>query len=569
MEKLLERFETFEKQKDILNLQEGVEKIMTHRPPSMSTIDDSEFFGRDDEKKISRSFFQRSNVHAFRFIMHDLMVDLANFVSRKKFIQMERNKFYEIEMMKQTRHVTVPLESCDIDELFKSISKGTCMQLNIYDCPELGSSLPMMPNVTKIRISCCKKLPGFKSSNSDHRYVPANLRDLNVGHCGNLEFLPPYRYEFLQYLSIENSSNSFELLNIDSFPNIKYVQILNCENVESFSQFNSPINSLSFLSFYNCPNFTLLPDNNFLCPILTQLKLLNCCKLRFLPEKLPILLPSLQQLVIDDCPELESLPKLGLPLSLCELRIERCDKVIASRKNWNLETLPNLISLEFGGYRGEDMVSFLEQGFLPTSLISLKINDIACLKTLNDNGGFQELTSLKELHVSNCPNLQTLPVKGLPPSFEGSLPPSFESFKIYNCPLLEENYEWEEENSYSSSKKISCITQPQVTIRSQHQELITPHKQSFSWFGPKALFHSSMSEVSLQSILHVDTPISGRFLNRLMPEAENLKAQIKTYTVAHPASEIQANRVQLQLRDLKERQNYESLKKIKKKTVQT
>ncbi|KAF4356699.1 hypothetical protein F8388_010921 [Cannabis sativa] len=471
MEKLLERFETFEKQKDILNLQEGVEKIMTHRPPSMSTIDDSEFFGRDDEKKISRSFFQRSNVHAFRFIMHDLMVDLANFVSRKKFIQMERNKFYEIEMMKQTRHVTVPLESCDIDELFK--------------------------------------------------YVPANLRDLNVGHC------------------------------------------------ESFSQFNSPINSLSFLSFYNCPNFTLLPDNNFLCPILTQLKLLNCCKLRFLPEKLPILLPSLQQLVIDDCPELESLPKLGLPLSLCELRIERCDKVIASRKNWNLETLPNLISLEFGGYRGEDMVSFLEQGFLPTSLISLKINDIACLKTLNDNGGFQELTSLKELHVSNCPNLQTLPVKGLPPSFEGSLPPSFESFKIYNCPLLEENYEWEEENSYSSSKKISCITQPQVTIRSQHQELITPHKQSFSWFGPKALFHSSMSEVSLQSILHVDTPISGRFLNRLMPEAENLKAQIKTYTVAHPASEIQANRVQLQLRDLKERQNYESLKKIKKKTVQT
>ncbi|XP_060968296.1 putative disease resistance RPP13-like protein 1 [Cannabis sativa] len=98
---------------------------------------------------VSRSFFQHSNVHAFRFIMHDLMVDLANFVSRKKFIQMERNKFYEIELMKQTRHVTVPLESCDIDELFKSISKGTCMRTILPVGPFIYTSNEFAQHVLK------------------------------------------------------------------------------------------------------------------------------------------------------------------------------------------------------------------------------------------------------------------------------------------------------------------------------------------------------------------------------------------------------------------------------------
>ncbi|XP_062117674.1 putative disease resistance RPP13-like protein 1 [Humulus lupulus] len=362
-------------------------------------------------------------------------------------------------------------------------------ELRIFKCPELGSSLPMMPNVNEVSIHQCAKLAGFKSCNGvqnfDQRCVPANLRNLFISHCDNIEFLPPYEYESLQQLSIENFSSSFELLHIGSFPNIRKVEIQNCEYVESFSQFNSPINSISTLSIHRCPNFTLLPDSNLHCPILTQMELSDCSKLRFLPEKLPTLLPSLQELVIYDCPELESLPRFGLPLSLRELTIKDCDKVIASRKNWNLRALPNLISFDFGWYKGEDMVSFLEQGLLPTSLTSLKIDGVACLKTLDDKG-FQELTSLKELHIYGCPNLQSLPVKGVPPSFESSLPPSFESFILCGCSLLEANYEWKEEEYY---KKISCIPQSQVPISSQPQPQvpISPQKQSFSWFGPKAL----------------------------------------------------------------------------------
>ncbi|XP_062119316.1 putative disease resistance RPP13-like protein 1 [Humulus lupulus] len=339
-------------------------------------------------------------------------------------------------------------------------------ELDIFSCPELGSWLPMMPNASKVSIYWCEKLAGFRSCNGlqnvDQWCVPANLRNLHISCCGSIEFLPPDKYECLQELSIKYSSSYFELLHIDSFPNIRKVNIYNCKNVESFSQFNSPIYSLSTLYIEGCPNFTLLPDSNFHCPILTQLELSCCNKLRFLPVKLPSLLPSLQELVIYDCPELESLPRFGLPLSLRELTIQGCDKVIASRMSWNLRALPNLISFHFGHYKGEDMASFLEQGFLPATLTSLTIDGIDCLKTLDDKG-FQELTSLKELHICGCPNLQALPVKGVPPSFESSLPPSFGSFFMCDCPLLDAKYEWKYEDDY---KKICCIPRPQVPISS-------------------------------------------------------------------------------------------------------
>ncbi|KAF4352527.1 hypothetical protein G4B88_013357 [Cannabis sativa] len=106
-------------------------------------------------------------------------------------------------------------------------------------------------------------------------------------------------------------------------------------------------------------------------------------------------------------------------------------------------------------YYNERMESFPEPGLLPTSLTCLKIWFAHCLKTINKKG-FRELKSLKELHIYRCPELWSLPVKGLPPSFEGSLPPSFETFFMDGCPYLEEKYEWE---GNGDLKKIRCIAQ--------------------------------------------------------------------------------------------------------------
>ncbi|XP_060974641.1 putative disease resistance protein At3g14460 [Cannabis sativa] len=347
------------------------------------------------------------------------------------------------------------IESCqrltgDLPGLLPSLTN-----LEICDCPELASPLPMMPLVTRIRIDRCEKIARFKSLSSLQSYD--DLEDLYLGVC------------------------SFKLLPLHSFSNIRHVEVYDCENLESFSLTNT-LNSLSFLYIRYCPNFTLFPDSNLHCPILTQLWLVSCEKLKFLPEKLPSLLPSLQELAIYGCPELESLPKCGLPFSLRMLTISNCNKLIASRKNWKLQTLPNLTFFRIEDYQCEDMESLLEQGMLPPSITSLEIVKVACLKSL-DHKGFQEIESLKELYISECPKLQSLPVKGLPPAFEGLLPPSFETFFMNYCPLLEEKYEWEyNSDNHKGWMMIRCITRPQDV--SSQQPLIKPFLRLI---GPKAV----------------------------------------------------------------------------------
>ncbi|XP_062119281.1 putative disease resistance RPP13-like protein 1 [Humulus lupulus] len=467
-------------------------------------------------------------------------LDFYGTSSSKSFPSLESLTFQEMSNWKEwsfpKAHVEVfpKLTSLTISVCEKLSGDLPCIlpsltELYIFQCPELASSLPVMPSVTAVGVDQCEKIGGFKSCKSLQDF-PVNLEDLHLRYCDNLDFVPPSDYKSLQKLSIDDISSSFKVLSLDSFPNVRTVEVCHCE-LESLLASNTH-EILSTLSIEECPKFTLLIDSNLHCPILTQLHFISCDALKFLPEPLPILLPSLQELYISGCPELESLPTSGLPFSLRKLTFENCHKlkllpdqqhnilpslqelfiygcpeleslprswlpfslsklyirnctkVIACRQNWNLQDLPILTSFDIGKYNGEDMESFLEQGSLPTSLTSLRIENVACLKYLDDKG-FQELTSLKELIIYNCPNLQTLPVKGLPPSFEGLLPPSFESFLMIGCPLLEAKYEWEKEyrNSWS---KISCIPQPQVTISRQPQVPISRRglliKPSFSCY---------------------------------------------------------------------------------------
>ncbi|KAF4362840.1 hypothetical protein F8388_022497 [Cannabis sativa] len=619
MKNLLERLETFKEHMFILHLENRVEKIQSLKPPSISSIDDSDYEGD-------------------RFVMHDLIVDLASFVSK------EKNKLCGIELIKQARHIVVEGGS---HMIFKSISQAACLHtflcagrsvqipdelvqrfvekllklkhlrvlclvcsrfvfelpesigelrhlrylrfgytssielpksfsmlyklqtliideclnltklpknfhnlislkhLDIVDCSKLCtlSTLGQLPALETLCIEGCKGiervgvefygttctpfasletlkfdgLENWKEWSMPNAEAFPKLTSLAIQRCGSLlgdlsfhlpslkeldllmcsklcsslpmmpnvskvsirfckkliEVLAVNIYESFQELSIDlsDSESSIELLRIDSFPNIRTVEIDWYEDVESFLLFQSPINTLSTLSIRGCHNITLLSDNNLCCPNLTQLELSNCSKLRFLLDQLPSVLPSLQELLIVDCQELESLPKFGLPLSLRKLKLVDCYKLIASRKKWNLQALSNLISFELGKYKGEDMVSFLEQGFLPTSLTSLTLTHLSYLKTLDDKG-FQELTSLKELRLNECPELETLPVKGLPPSFEGTLPPSFKSFFMESCYLLKQKYEWKKEKAYDygasqSSMMISCVPRPQATISIQ------------------------------------------------------------------------------------------------------
>ena len=139
------------------------------------------------------------------------------------------------------------------------------------------------------------------------------------------------------------------------------------------------------------------------------------------------LLTSLDELWISGCPEIVSFPEGGLPTNLSSLDIGSCYKLMESRKEWGLQTLPSLRGLVIDGGTG-GLESFSEEWLLlPSTLFSLEIRSFPDLKSL-DNLGLENLTSLERLVISDCVKLKSFPKQGLPASLS--------ILEIHRCPVL-------------------------------------------------------------------------------------------------------------------------------------
>ncbi|EXB40329.1 hypothetical protein L484_017471 [Morus notabilis] len=196
---------------------------------------------------------------------------------------------------------------------------------------------------------------------------------------------------------------------------------------------------LSSVTISKCPCFVSFPKGGLRAPNLTHISFVGCKKLKSLPEKMHNLLPSLEVLRIEHCPEIES-----FPCSLSTLVIACCHKLIATRSNWNLQRLPNLTQSTIFE-ENEVVESFPEEGLLPSTITDLSIEAFSSLKALDKNG-LQQLTSLKSLETSFCPELQILPEEGLPTSLE--------YLSIDECPLLEKKCNRE---YWSKIDRIFCV----------------------------------------------------------------------------------------------------------------
>ncbi|PPD97324.1 hypothetical protein GOBAR_DD05669 [Gossypium barbadense] len=117
------------------------------------------------------------------------------------------------------------------------------------------------------------------------------------------------------------------------------------------------------------------------------------------------------------------------------------------------------------------MECFPDEHLLPSSITSLHISVLQNLKSL-EYKGFQHLTSLCQLWISNCPNLQSMPPNMLPRSLSylwiGScpklqsmspnmLPPSLSHLYVSECPLLKEHCEKDKEGAVT--EKTNVLTQ--------------------------------------------------------------------------------------------------------------
>jgi hypothetical protein len=195
-----------------------------------------------------------------------------------------------------------------------------------------------------------------------------------------------------------------------------------------------------------CPNFVCFPKGGLYAPNLKDFWVTNCGSLLSLPDKMNILLSSLEALSIYNCPKVESFPDGGLPSNLKLIAIIDCEKLFVSQTGWGLQ---NLLSVRTFNIRGkyEDMESFSKVGLLAANLTYLRIECFPNLKSL-DKEGLQHITSLQRLLILNCPELKCMPEDGLPASLS--------TLRIYECSLLKKEWQTKKGKEWRKIAHITC-----------------------------------------------------------------------------------------------------------------
>ncbi|XVF30660.1 hypothetical protein REPUB_Repub16aG0077400 [Reevesia pubescens] len=354
---------------------------------------------------------------------------------------------------------------CSSDEAFCLLQK-----LSIRNCPKLTKSLPKhLPSLTKLELKRCDALQlqleplpcGLRDlcirdseindsileqmvqqcthlekltmmdccnlrSLPEASLLPMTLKRLDIDSCGVLDYSKIFMYTSLEYLRIEGSScHPLESFPLGSFPKLNHLDIDCCQDLKWKGA--SCLNSL-YIKY--CPNLICFEiEEGFSATNLTSIWVSNCKKLKTLPEQMQSLFPSLVNLRIGDCPEIESFP--GLPSKLQSIHILSSDKLIAGliSREWSLQSLPSLTHFIISN--AKEIESFPDEDLLPSTLTHLEIYSLPNLKILNDKG-FQHLTSLRYLYICGCPKLKSMLAERLPDSLS--------YLYISDCPLLSKDW---------------------------------------------------------------------------------------------------------------------------------
>ncbi|GMP43352.1 hypothetical protein CsSME_00012742 [Camellia sinensis var. sinensis] len=312
--------------------------------------------------------------------------------------------------------------------------------------------------------------PGFPTWIGDPLF--SNMADLSLDNCGNCASLPPLGQlpslkklyikgmRVLKYVGCEfygqRGVQPFPLLETLSFENM-----LEWEDWYTFGDHKEvqPFTRVKYLSIIECPKLLkMLPTDLPLeegmeinCPSLESVEIIDCDRLKYLPDALPNNnnLRNLSKLDFNGCENLESIPEgwLHSATNLREMDIRGCKKLKAlphglqsinyltslerlhmNISEWNnnikkigLHSLSSLKRLLISGAEEEEHPVGsrfpIDGKLLPTSLINLWIWDFQNLEKLSSKL-FQNLATLEVLDIRGCPRLKSLPVQRLPPSLK-------------------------------------------------------------------------------------------------------------------------------------------------------
>ncbi|KAL2327100.1 hypothetical protein Fmac_020527 [Flemingia macrophylla] len=339
-------------------------------------------------------------------------------------------------------------------------------KLNISDCKKLVAWAPKAPKIHELELQNCGKLQfndypaTLKRLTIGGQHMEASLLDniqifiskssleyVGILNCPDMKIFKSHCYRFLETLEIRDGCSFLRTFPLDDFPKLSKLY-LKCRNLQNISQkqphshlkdfeicddyssefvnFENPFEPVVTLfpgeelhlpwkerseELVNIQGFQSFPSEGLSAPSLKRLRIQRLTNLKLLPSCMHMLLQSLDELHIEDCPNVELLPNGVLPSNLKRMNLLNCSKLIASLK-WALR---DNTSLEVLSIQKVDMKFFPRDVFLPLSLTCLHIYDCPNLEQL-DYKGLHHLSSLKELILNDCPWLECLPKDGLPKS---------------------------------------------------------------------------------------------------------------------------------------------------------
>ncbi|MED6215920.1 hypothetical protein PIB30_002607 [Stylosanthes scabra] len=273
-------------------------------------------------------------------------------------------------------------------------------------------------------------------------FLPKSLQILKISCCRYLKLVQgQHKYDLVE-LQIERSCDSLTWLSLDAFPNLKTLSIEECSNLESVSMSEPPHAALQSVKIKRCDKLVSFAGEGLAAPNLTHLELTECEKLEALPSYMNTLLPNLHTLRIDNCDDMCRVPEGGLSPNLKHLDIH--EPFWGRFLMVNIEALTRL-SIHGSIMRVKSFPYSLPQ--LP-SLTTLNLSWFDSLETLECNELIR-LTSLQELHIQYCWNLQYM---------EGEkLPSSLLLLDIFCCGLLGEECKNKHEQIWPKIEHIPTI----------------------------------------------------------------------------------------------------------------
>ncbi|MBA0670404.1 hypothetical protein Goklo_029571, partial [Gossypium klotzschianum] len=254
---------------------------------------------------------------------------------------------------------------------------------------------------------------------------PSGLQSLIVWNYGG-EKLPSWMSRPV------HGSNIGSLL-LDNLMELELNYCINCRSLPPLGQ----LHSLKFLALRNMEKVKCIGNefyydgsNQGEIEVFPALKTFTLRRMRNLKEwkatTAAIMFPCLEELLVSNCPLLESVPLTGQCLSLKKLRIEDCSKLssignglatstlleeLTIVKCQNLCSIPNLNG--FSSLRSVYVYDCSKLEIVPIAGICSSLEEFCifeCKELRKIGDGLSTSTSLKELKLSGCANLSSIPV---------------------------------------------------------------------------------------------------------------------------------------------------------------